>query len=154
MIFRVIPCIFGLVLDTVHWPPVFRASSSKFLLHAARACVHRSLHCLLTPVSTARGFLVSYPRVYCYTCPCLHYSLSKLLQFTLCWPSSWAVTVSSPGPAYCRTPLWAHPQIWPRFQVFAGCAPLALPPTEDFVPYNFLSPAVPPIGVNPGGLGG
>src|SRR6218665_730033 len=48
---------------------------------------------------------------------------------------SWAVTVSRQGPAHCCTPLWAHPQIWPRFQVYAGCAPLAPPPTEDFVPY-------------------
>src|SRR6218665_3158220 len=48
------------------------------------------------------------------------------------------------GPAHCRTPLWAHPQIWPHFQVYAGCAPLAPPPTEDFVPYNFLNLAVPP----------
>src|SRR6218665_2746809 len=28
--------------------------------------------------------------------------------------------------------------------VYSGCAPLAPPPTEDFVPYNFLSLAVPP----------
>src|SRR6218665_976007 len=42
------------------------------------------------------------------------------------------------GPAHSRTPLW------PRFQVYAGCVPLAPPPTEDFVPYNFLSLAVPP----------
>src|SRR6218665_2486577 len=41
-------------------------------------------------------------------------------------------------------PLRAHPQIWPRFQVYAGCPPLAPPPTEDFVPYNFLSLAIPP----------
>src|SRR6218665_184947 len=42
------------------------------------------------------------------------------------------------GPAHSRTPLW------PRFQVYAGCVPLAPPPTEDFVPYNFLNLAVPP----------
>src|SRR6218665_2113340 len=42
------------------------------------------------------------------------------------------------GPAHSRTPRW------PRFQVYAGCVPLAPPPTEDFVPYNFLSLAVPP----------
>src|SRR6218665_2367403 len=76
--------------------------------------------------------------------PCLHYSPTRLLQLTLCWPSIWAVTVPRQGPAHCRTPLWAHSKIWPRFQVYAGCAPLAPPPTEDFVPYNFLSLAVPP----------
>src|SRR6218665_220781 len=71
----------------------------------------------------------------------LHYSLTRiiLLQLTLCWPPSWEVTVIRQGPAHCRTPFWVHPQIWPRFQVYAGCAPLAPPPTEDFVPYNFLS---------------
>src|SRR6218665_1783263 len=43
------------------------------------------------------------------------------------------------GPAH-----WVHHQIWPRFHVYAGCAPLAPLPTEDFVPYNFLNLAVPP----------
>src|SRR6218665_1774893 len=71
-------------------------------------------------------------------------SSTRLLQLTLCWPPSWAVTVPRQGPAHCRTPLWVHPQIWPRFQVYAGCAPLAPPPTEDFVPYNFLNLAVAP----------
>src|SRR6218665_3412394 len=70
---------------------------------------------------------------------------TRLLQHTLiCWPPSWAVTLPRQGPAHCRTPLWAHPQIWPCFPVYAGCAPLAPLPTEDFVPYNFLSLAVPP----------
>src|SRR6218665_2861356 len=40
--------------------------------------------------------------------------------------------------------LWAHPHIRPCFQLYAGCAPLALPPTHDFVPYNFFSLAVLP----------
>src|SRR6218665_3890254 len=83
----------------------------------------------------------------------LHYSLTRiiLLQLTLCWPPSWEVTVIRQGPAHCRTPFWVHPQIWPRFQVhvYAGCAPLAPPPTEDFVPYNFFSLAV-PSGPRPG----
>src|SRR6218665_1386564 len=73
-----------------------------------------------------------------------HYSPTRLLQLTLRRPHSWAVTVPRQGPAHCRTHLWAHPQIWPRFQVYAGCAPLAPPRTEDFVPYNFLNLAVPP----------
>src|SRR6218665_2459587 len=71
----------------------------------------------------------------------LHYSLTRiiLLQLTLCWPPSWEVTVIRQGPAHCCTPFWVHPQIWPRFQVYAGCAPLAPPPTEDFVPHNIFS---------------
>src|SRR6218665_2758842 len=36
---------------------------------------------------------------------CLHYSPTRLLQLTLCWPPSWAVTVNRQGPAHCRMPL-------------------------------------------------
>ena len=46
-----------------------------------------------------------------------HYSPTRLLQLTLCWPSSWAVTVPRPGPVHCHTSLWAHHQIWPCFQL-------------------------------------
>src|SRR6218665_926786 len=98
----------------------------------------------ILPIAPApHCYSLSYLRVYRYTYPCLHYSSTRLLQLTLCWPPSWAVTMPRQGPAHCHTPLWAHPQIWPRFQVYAGCAPLAPPPTEDFVPYNFLNLAVP-----------
>jgi len=69
---------------------------------------------------------------------------NRLLQLTLRWPPSWVVTVPRPGPAHYRTPLCTHPQIWPCFQLYAGCAPLAPIPTEDFVSYNFFSLAVPP----------
>ena len=41
-------------------------------------------------------------------------------------------------------PLWAHPQIRSCFQLYAGCAPLAPPLEEDFVPYNCFSLDVPP----------
>src|SRR6218665_3088609 len=98
----------------------------------------------ILPIAPAPHFYsLSYLRVYRYTYPCLHYSSTRLLQLTLCWSPSWAVTVPRQGFAHCRTPLWAHPKIWPRFQVYAGCITLAPPSTEDFVPYNFLSLAVP-----------
>src|SRR6218665_3554726 len=41
--------------------------------------------------------------------------------------------------------LFGHiPKTWPCLQLYAGCAPLDPPLTEDFVPYNFFSLAVPP----------
>jgi len=37
--------------------------------------------------------LHAYYRCHRYTCPCLRYSPTRLLQLTLCWAPSWAVTV-------------------------------------------------------------
>jgi len=66
--------------------------------------------------------------------PCLHYSPTKLLQLTLCWPPSCVVTMPRLGPVICCMPLLAYPQIWSCFQ-------LAPPSTEDFVPYNSGGPS-------------
>ena len=41
--------------------------------------------------------------------------------------------VPGPGPAFCRTPLRTHSQIWPCLLLYAGCAPLASPPAADLV---------------------
>src|SRR6218665_2680990 len=79
-----------------------------FVSHIHRLC--RDSYYQLRQLRTV-CYSRSYLRVYRYTYPCLHYSSTRLLQLTLCWPPSWAVTVPRQGPAHCRTPLWAHPQI-------------------------------------------
>src|SRR6218665_3148136 len=48
----------------------------------------------ILPIAPApHCYSLSYIRVYRYTYPCLHYSSTRLLQLTSCWPPSWAVTV-------------------------------------------------------------
>ena len=82
--------------------------------------------------SAPHCYLLSYLRVYRYTYPCLHYSSTRLLQLTLCWPPSWAVTVPRQCPAHCRTPLWAHPQIWPRFHGICWMCSTGSPSNRGF----------------------
>ena len=42
---------------------------------------------------------LAYLRCHRYAYSCLHYSLTRLLQLTLCWPPSWALTVPGQGPS-------------------------------------------------------
>ena len=69
-------------------------------------------------------------------------SLTSEAAATLIHAFTTARLITAAHSMLASQPLWAHSQ--KCFQLYSKCAPLAPLPTEDFIPYNFFSLAVPP----------
>src|SRR6218665_2482916 len=75
----------------LHWTksiPSLHILTASVVIHTI-SCANSSSCCLLGygPTSDATATLIQ----------CFHYSLTRLLQLTLCWPPNWVITVPRPA---------------------------------------------------------